>query len=139
MDLVSKIGHTLKGQGLPLQSVLADSGFSSGGNYAGLEQKGILGYVSISGVYKPERGMFTYQPTQDAYVCSQGKVLPRVGLRIEQGSPKYYYYSKTSDCGQCPLKAACCASADTSNSPLLPSAATTSICRLGWKVLKGNG
>jgi hypothetical protein len=108
LDLVSKIGHTLKGQGLLLQSVLADSGFSSGGNYAALEEKGILGYISISGVYKPDRGLFTYQPIQDAYVCSQGKVLPRVGLRMEQGSPKYYYYSKTSDCGQCPLKAACC-------------------------------
>jgi hypothetical protein len=35
MDLVTKIAHTLKGQGLPLQSVLADSGFSSGENYAG--------------------------------------------------------------------------------------------------------
>jgi hypothetical protein len=91
-----------------LQSVLADSGFSSGGNYAALEQKGIIGYVSISGVYRPDRGMFTYQPAQDAYVCSQGKVLPRVGLRMEQGSPSYYYYSKTSDCGHCPLKAACC-------------------------------
>ena len=43
MDLVSKIGHTLKGQGLPLQSVLADSGFSSGENGAGLEEKGIIG------------------------------------------------------------------------------------------------
>jgi hypothetical protein len=71
MDLVTKIAHSLKGQGLPLQAVLADSGFSSGENYAGLEQKGILGYVSISGVYKPDRGLFTYQPDQDAYVCTQ--------------------------------------------------------------------
>jgi len=108
MDLVGKIAHTLKGQGLPLQAVLADSGFSSGENYAALEQKGIVGYVSISGVYKPDRGLFTYQPDQDAYVCTQGKELPCVGLRMEKGYPIYYYYSKTSDCGPCPVKAACC-------------------------------
>ena len=108
MDLVGKIAHTLKGQGLPLQAVLADSGFSSGENYAALEQQGLVGYVSISGVYKPDRGLFTYQPDQDAYVCTQGKELPCVGLRMEKGYPIYYYYSKTSDCGQCPVKAACC-------------------------------
>jgi hypothetical protein len=27
---------------------------------------------------------------------------------MENGYPIYYYYSKTSDCGPCPLKAACC-------------------------------
>jgi transposase len=108
MPLVSQIAHTLQGQGLPLQSILADSGFSSGENCAGLESRGLVGYVSISGVYKPDRGLFIYQPSEDAYVCSQGKALPCVGLRMEQGYCKFYYYSKTSDCGHCPIKADCC-------------------------------
>jgi hypothetical protein len=108
MELVTKTNNQLKGQGLPMQCVLADSGFSSGENYAALEGRGLVSFVTSSGVYKPDRTGFTYQQELDNYVCPEGKVLRCLGLRMAGGCSQFYYYAKPSDCGPCALKTACC-------------------------------
>jgi hypothetical protein len=62
----------------------------------------IEAYIASNGVYKTDKPSFTYQEGRDEYICAQGKSLRYHETRMASG------YAKLSDCGHCPLKAACC-------------------------------
>lgn len=108
LGIVDNTTLTLKGEGLLVQRVLADGGFSSGATYAALEARGIEAYIASNGVYQPQKGSFTYNEERNEYRCSQGKVLRYHQTRMPAGYPTRYYYAKQSDCNHCPLKIACC-------------------------------
>jgi transposase len=108
LTLVDRAATRLRTLGLPLRSVLADAGFGSGNNYAGLESRNIEGFVSLFGQYTPIREPFTYDPKEDVYRCSYGAVLKNHGLRMMGGYGNYYYFSKVSECKDCPIKVKCC-------------------------------
>lgn len=85
LTLVDQATVRLRALGLPLRCVLADAGFGSGNNYAGLESRNIEGFVSLFGQYTPLRDPFTYDPKEDVYRCSYGAVLTNYGLRMMGG------------------------------------------------------
>jgi hypothetical protein len=63
-------------QGLLWHNLLADTGYSSGENYAFLEQEGLRSFIPPHGTYKGGPEGFDYNDEQDHYVCPQGKVIP---------------------------------------------------------------
>ncbi|MDO1450228.1 hypothetical protein Q0590_28365 [Rhodocytophaga aerolata] len=108
VEIVNNLSNKLKQYGLPLDNLLADAGFGSGENYAYLEANKIKGFISLPGSYHPVREGFHYDPTQNAYICRNEKLLYYHGIRMEKGFATHYYHARVKDCSVCPFKKACC-------------------------------
>jgi len=63
-------------QGFRLENVLADTGYSSGENYAYLEEKCITSYIPPHGTYKGGPTDFKYVKNKDHYICLAGEIIP---------------------------------------------------------------
>jgi transposase len=102
----------LKENGLQLEEILADTGYSSGEALKYLQQENITGYIPNFGQYKPTREGFIYNKEKDQYECVQQgghqAVLPykRTGVNSNGYMQKTYRSSETV-CKSCPLKTAC--------------------------------
>lgn len=108
-DICNRLKTRLDHQGLLWNLCVADTGYSSGENYAFLEQKGLLSYIPPHGTYKGGPDDFTYNKSQDHYVCPQGKIIPFKKVFYEgvnKNKKKEYRASKTV-CVGCPLKNSC--------------------------------
>ena len=99
--------NRLKDLGLNMELVLADAGFSSGENYAALNQMGVKSYIPVHGGYKEKREGFSYDPKKDAYTCSQGQELNFAHIGKSGGYYKKRYYSKKKICDACPVRQGC--------------------------------
>jgi hypothetical protein len=89
LPIIDTTQDRLKGFGVAISNVVADSGYSSGENYEQLEIRGLNGFVSPPGKYKDERPGFYYDVKSDSYTYSQGKRLAFDKLLIDkQGNPK---------------------------------------------------
>ena len=88
---------------LPFKRVVADAGYSSGEVYQYLEKAHITPYIPIHGQFAVERDGFNYDAKNDAFICSQGKMLPfgRYFVDREYHLRKTYRASR-KDCNQCP-------------------------------------
>jgi transposase len=107
-DVVSHTVACLQAEGLQLEEVLADTGYSSGSALRYLEEHPITGYIPNFGPYKPQREGFTYDQDQDRYICSRGVHLPLHLLRTTQkGYQSKLYRSAVSDCRDCQLRTQC--------------------------------
>lgn len=74
-SLVMQVQRRLRENGLLMQDLLADTGYSNGSNYHMLEQQGITGWIPVFGMYKPEIAGFPYDKEKDRYICCpQGPV-----------------------------------------------------------------
>jgi hypothetical protein len=62
------------------------------------------------------RDDFTYDPSDDAYVCPAGKMLTTTGTLVNDGVTLLYRASKF-DCTPCPLKLRCCPEAPVRKVP----------------------
>jgi hypothetical protein len=62
------------------------------------------------------RDDFTYDPSDDAYVCPAGKMLTTTGTLVNDGVTVLYRANKL-DCTPCPLKARCCPKAPARKVP----------------------
>jgi len=110
--LANTIGN-LKQQGLQIEEMYADAGYSSGEALKALEQNNITGYIPNFGQYKPSREGFSYDKDNDRYVCSQGKFLPFKNLiTTSLGYKMKVYRSSARDCGPCPLRGVCIGKSD---------------------------
>ena len=108
MAIVDKLSIKLKQYGLSFQCLSADAGFGSGENYSALEARHIKGFIPLHGSYHPVREGFNYDPTQNAYVCGNEKLLYYHGIRMENGFANHYYHARVKECGLCPFKKECC-------------------------------
>lgn len=108
-DIVNRLHPRLKNQGLLWTNCVADTGYSSGENYAFLEQVGLQSYIPPHGTYKGGPMGFTYHKEQDYYTCPQGEVIPfkKVFLDYRTKTKKKEYRSSTKQCKDCPIKAQC--------------------------------
>jgi hypothetical protein len=108
--VISQTKENLEENGLQLQEVLADTGYSSGTALACLKENNITGYIPNLGQYKPDREGFTYNSELDQYECQRGNkaVLPFKSIRSKGRSSEKVYRSSETVCGNCPLRESCC-------------------------------
>jgi len=105
--IVDPLKRRLANNGLVWENLAADAGYSSGENYAMLERKKIDSYIPPHGTYKGGPEGFSYQKDGDYWLCPQGKKVTFRKTKFEKDTKKNYYYTKRSDCKDCPIKAAC--------------------------------
>jgi len=108
--IVGQTVENLQENGLDVEEVLADAGYSSGASYKFLEENNITAYIPVHGSYKPEKDGFTYNKTEDCYICTQGIKLPFRSLKKEKNRKTLtkQYRAKAAECSNCPLKEKCC-------------------------------
>jgi len=107
-QLVTHLQQRLLTQGVPLQDLVADTNYSTGVNYALLEQQGITPWIPVFGKYKPAVEGFAYDREQDRFTCPAGKSLPFSSYETSlDGGLFKTYRAATRDCRLCPRKATC--------------------------------
>jgi len=108
-DIVVRLKKRLWNHGLYWQNCLADTGYSSGENYAFLEAKGLKSFIPPHGTYKGGPTGFIYNKDEDHYVCSQGEIIPfkRILYDYRTGTKKKVYRGSTHQCRDCPMKKTC--------------------------------
>ena len=99
----------LHSQGLLWRNCLADTGYSSGENYAFLETEGLESFIPPHGTYKGGPEGFLYDKEQDCYTCPQGKTIPfkKVFLDYRTKTKKKEYRSSSKICKGCPIALQC--------------------------------
>ncbi|MBX2943500.1 MAG: IS1182 family transposase [Cyclobacteriaceae bacterium] len=105
--IIEELKENLNQEGLIVDQLLADTGYSSGAALKALEQNNITGYVPNFGQYKAEREGFTYHKEGDYYSCSQNKKIEFKKIKDNNGYPMKEYRSSSKDCKPCPLRTAC--------------------------------
>lgn len=109
-QITEKLKWRLHSRGLKWKYLLADTGYSSGENYAYLEQKGITGFIPPHGTYKGGPDGFKYIKEGDYWVCRNNKKVTFRKVTIEPGrnnNKKKLYLTRPSDCKGCPFKPVC--------------------------------
>ena len=108
-DITNRLKSRLYQQGLLWYNLLADTGYSSGENYAFLEQEGLRSFIPPHGTYKGGPEGFVYNEDQDYYVCPQGKVIPfkKVFYEGENNNKKKEYRASKQVCIGCPIRTNC--------------------------------
>ncbi|WP_075344694.1 IS1182 family transposase [Tenacibaculum agarivorans] len=108
-DILDRLGQRLWRFGFKLENVLADTGYSSGENYAYLERKGIASYIPPHGTYKGGPEGFEYIESQDHYQCPNGSAVPfkKVFMDHRTQTKKKEYRISSKICSQCPLRHEC--------------------------------
>ena len=90
-----------------MHNILADTGYSSGDNYAFFEEQGLKSYIPPHGQYKGGPEGFTYKKEDNYWECSQGKRAQFRKTFEDKGVKKNQYATKRADCRDCPIKTAC--------------------------------
>lgn len=108
-DIVKRLKPRLNNAGLLWRNCLADTGYSSGENYAFLEQFNLQSFIPPHGTYKGGPKGFDYNKEQDYYICPEGEIIPfkKVFKDYRTHTLKKEYRSSTKQCKNCPLKASC--------------------------------
>ena len=112
-QIVELTESNLNENGIKLQELLADAGYSSGEALAYLHQKNIDAYIPNFGQYIPEREGFVYNKAENYYQCTksgsnQAKLLFKGEKTDSKGYRKFTYRSSERDCKDCPLRRECC-------------------------------
>ena len=112
-SLLKNTINNLQEEGMQVEEVFADAGYSSGQALKALEENNITGYVPNFGQYKPSREGFSYDKQNDRYTCSRGIHLPfKKIITTLLGYRMKVYRSSAKDCGPCPLRSVCIGKSD---------------------------
>lgn len=106
-DIVLRLKRRLWKEGLVMENCVADTGYSSGENYAFLEQQGIKSFIPPHGTYKGGPEGFVYSEEGNFWLCPQGKKVTFRKQKLEKGTLKDNYFTRRSDCRDCPIKVKC--------------------------------
>jgi transposase len=108
-DISSRLKSRLHRQGLLWHTLVADTGYSSGENYAFLEQEGLQSFIPPHGTYKGGPDGFNYNEAHDHYVCPQGKIIPfkKVFYETKNNTKKKEYRASKQVCINCPIRLQC--------------------------------
>jgi len=109
INIFKRLYRRLWNEGLTWRNCLADTGYSSGENYAFLESQGLQSYIPPHGTYKGGPKGFVYHKEEDYYECPQGKTIPfkKVFLDYRTQTKKKEYRSSSKLCKDCPIKIQC--------------------------------
>lgn len=105
--IIDDLTKNLSDNGLIVEQVLADTGYSSGTALKALEQNNITGYIPNFGQYKSEREGFTYHKEGDYYTCPKNKTLEFKKIKDNNGYQVKEYRASRKDCEPCPLRQTC--------------------------------
>jgi len=97
----------LEDLGLNVEKILADAGFSSGANYAMLEELGLKAFIPLHGTYESHRGEFKYDGRRDGFICPQGQILKQSYTKSDNGRKSVAYTSSRKICNHCPMREGC--------------------------------
>jgi transposase len=93
-------------------NVVADAGYSSGDQIAGLEARGIVPHVPANRAVNNQgdgklfdRSRFDYDVATDTLCCPAGKTLIR--KQLDRTQKTVIYTARADDCANCPLKSQC--------------------------------
>ncbi len=108
-DIVERLKERLHKQGLIRRNCVADTGYSSGENYAFLEEKGLRSFILPHVTYKGGPEGFVYNEEEDHYVCPQGKEIPfkKVFYEGHNKNKKKEYRASKRICLGCPIRSQC--------------------------------
>lgn len=108
-DITTRLKKRLHQQGLLWRNCIADTGYSSGENYAFLEQEGLESFIPPHGTYKGGPEGFIYNKEQDCFICSQNKVIPfsKVFYEGHNKNKKKEYRASKYVCIDCPIRSRC--------------------------------
>lgn len=106
-DITTRVKSRLNDQGFLFCNLLADAGYSSGKNYAFLEQLGIVSYIPQHGTYKGGPEGFIYDRDENCWICPQGKHATFRKQKNVKESLQNHYLTRRSDCKNCPIKTKC--------------------------------
>jgi len=88
----ARVKDRLHQHGLLWHNLLADTGYSSGENYAYLEREGLQSFIPPHGTYKGCPDQMTYDRAGDYYVCRNGKHLTHRKLKYSVKGTKENHY-----------------------------------------------
>lgn len=108
-DIVGRLQKRLWREGLLFTNCVADTGYSSGENYAFLESKGLRSFIPPHGTYKGGPDNFIYVKQGDYYLCPKNKEIPfkKVFLDSRTKTKKKSYRASSKICKGCPLRESC--------------------------------
>ncbi len=114
-QLMPLINQVEQNTGNEVESVLADSGYSSYANYEWLDEQKKTAYIPDQEFEHREklkgepydRSNFIYNPAKDKYVCPQGKDLIFSGISFSRTRKQKLRIYKGTQCSVCPVKADC--------------------------------
>ena len=108
-DIVQRLKPRLHNQGLFWHNCVADTGYSSGENYAFLEQQCLKSYIPPHGTYKGGPDTFIYNEIEDHYLCPQGNIIPlkKVFIEKKNHTKKKEYRCSKYVCLDCPIAKQC--------------------------------
>lgn len=108
-DIVVRVQRRLRRSGLVWENCVADTGYSSGENYAFLEGRNLKSFIPPHGTYKGCPDGFGYNETEDHYVCSRGKTIPfkKVFYETKNRTKKKEYRASKKVCVDCPIRREC--------------------------------
>tara|TARA_R110002126_G_scaffold291435_1_gene452419 strand:- start:949 stop:2520 length:1572 start_codon:yes stop_codon:yes gene_type:complete len=108
-DIVQRLQRRLWQQGFVFENCVADTGYSSGENYAFLENQGLKSFIPPHGTYKGGPTDFIYNETADHYICPKGKVIPftKEFLDYRTKTKKKEYRARKQVCIDCPMRSGC--------------------------------
>lgn len=107
--IVNRLSERLHQLGFGCTALLADTGYSSGSNYALLEREGISAFIPPHGTYRGGPAGFTYNREEDYWLCPWGKkaTFRKVVLKKGETSKMKVYYTTRKDCKGCPYREGC--------------------------------
>lgn len=108
-QITEKLNWRLRIRGLDWKYLLADTGYSSGENYAYLEDKGITSFIPPHGTYKGGPEGFEYHKEGDYWLCRNNKKVTYRKVKIEKKNniKKKQYLTTRKDCKGCAFRTEC--------------------------------
>ena len=103
------VKNNLLENGIRLQEIIADTGYSSGDAFKALEANKVIGYIPNRSLFHFEREGFTYDVEGDYYECANGKRLTYRGTQFDGGYFMKRYLVNRKECKDCSLQAQCSA------------------------------
>lgn len=109
-SVIENLVENLKQNGICMEEIVADKGFSSGEALKALENNNITGYIPNRGQFVYERPGFTYHSVGDYYSCPNNQKLVYKGtFETLDGVFNKEYRGSRRECNKCPLKVTCTA------------------------------
>lgn len=105
--IIKGIKENLHDEGLIVEQLIADTGYSSGEALKALEAHNITGYIPNFGKYKHAREGFTYHKEGDYYACPYNKKVEFKKIKSNNGHLAKEYRTSRIDCGPCPFRTSC--------------------------------